>query len=69
MAESYGIGTGIGAGISEFTKNFMAARQARDQERELRADKFEAQAKDIAANIQKLGGINAKEAAPYVQRA
>jgi hypothetical protein len=68
MAESYGIGTGIGAGISEFTKNFMAARQARDQERELRADKFEAQAKDIAANIQKLGGINAKEAAPYVQQ-
>lgn len=68
MADGYGIGTGIGEGISQFTQNFMAARQARNLERDLRADKFEQQAKDIAANIQKLGGPNAKEAAPYLQQ-
>lgn len=67
-----GVGTGVGIGIGDALSSLGDAitqhRQKNEQDREKQADALEAQARDIAANINKMGGRDAPEAANFVNQ-
>jgi hypothetical protein len=71
MADS-GVGTGIGIGLGNAMQGIAEGITRRSDrlnaERDKQADAYEQQARDIAANIAKVGGKDAPEAAPLMKQ-
>ena len=63
-----GIGIGIGQGLGELGDAITRRRERQANERDKQADAYEQQARDIAANIAKVGGKDSPEAAPLMQQ-
>lgn len=68
MADDYGLGTGIGVGLSKVGQALQGYADRKNQEREKLADKLEQNARGIAVNIMQAGGMNAPEAQPLIQQ-
>jgi len=68
MAENYGVGIGIGEGLSKVGQALQGYADKKSAARDKQAEAFEAQAKDIAANIAQMGGPQAPGAAAYLQQ-
>ncbi len=63
-----GLGYGIGRGLEQIGESLNRRFQGQAADREKQADAYELQAKDIAANIAKIGGKDKPEAAPLIQQ-